>query len=483
MRRTRARRRFKFILVSLLVVCSALFIESRIEAFVPQIKTFADVKIGETFGGKFNISVGSLDGGIVKPFVLNDIKIKDKKGVALFSSIDIDSIKTNYRLWDVFFKNRSFLSNLLSRDSFVYVNFVTKNRQIFGFAKLEGDLLNPTFKGCVNMPSKDRIDFTGEIKQDSFDIKIMPSAGVITAHGVVSENEGLMMDVKVNNVKIGKFDITCDAKVKNKVVASSANPDVSSLEGEIETSNMLLGYKPFLNLKASYVISDGVLKIKSLNLGDSFSSSGSVALKDPYKMDLVVTANNVSLSWLMLSLGVSEAKEALTGTMNSKFIFKGTFRNPRMEANLDIRKGTISTLDFDTLTATLKGDLPFVKIEDSRISRESGYFVLAGEINLARLGKGNMFDDIKIASDDRAVMWDGWNTSKTQDSESINMKKRLNDNINLDFKKFVADQTVDESIRDKDEVQLEYKLNGKDSLKMMMGQDKDFFGLEHKDKF
>ena len=34
-----------------------------------------------------------------------------------------------------------------------------------------------------------------------------------------------------------------------------------------------------------------------------------------------------------------------------------------------------------------------------------------------------------------------------------------------------------------DEVQLEYKLHPNDSLKVTVGQDKDFLGLEHKDKF
>ena len=63
------------------------------------------------------------------------------------------------------------------------------------------------------------------------------------------------------------------------------------------------------------------------------------------------------------------------------------------------------------------------------------------------------------------------------------MKKKINDDIDIDFKKFTSEDTIDESLKYGDEVQLEYKLHPNDSLKVMVGQDKEFLGIEHKDKF
>jgi len=63
------------------------------------------------------------------------------------------------------------------------------------------------------------------------------------------------------------------------------------------------------------------------------------------------------------------------------------------------------------------------------------------------------------------------------------MQKRLNDDLNIDFKKVFADDRVDESLRNTDEVGVEYKLQPNDSLKLSVGAEKDFFGYEHKDKF
>ena len=73
MRHIRFRRRFKIILTLLLVLCVLVFVEGRIEAFVPQLKGLAELKVEETLNNHFKFSIGSIDGGILCPFVLNDI--------------------------------------------------------------------------------------------------------------------------------------------------------------------------------------------------------------------------------------------------------------------------------------------------------------------------------------------------------------------------------------------------------------------------
>jgi len=60
----------------LLAVCLVLFIESRVEAFVPQLKIFARERLEEALGGKFRLSVGNIDGGIIHPLVFSDIRIR-----------------------------------------------------------------------------------------------------------------------------------------------------------------------------------------------------------------------------------------------------------------------------------------------------------------------------------------------------------------------------------------------------------------------
>ena len=453
MRRIRARRRFKILLAVLLAACIMVFAEDRIEAFVPQVKNFAELKLGEMLGGGSRISIGSIEGGILHPIILNSIRIVDRKGASFASSVDIDSIKTNYRIWDVFFKIR--------RES------VKRNK----------------VSGVLNTSCFGKVLFSGSVRANSFDMAFESQKGIVRSSGVFSDDGGLSVDLKAEHLKLGNFDIVCDARSSISTVDGQAVHAGSVLRGEFETRNLILNYRPVPDIKICYSVAGDNLNIDDARIGDIFRITGKLLLKYPNNMEMVLTSNNVSLSWLFIALGAKDASEILTGTMNGKFELKGTGNRLKMAARIDIRKGQMAELDFEALSATLKGDLPYLRIEDARITRQSGFFTLEGEIDIRKIGKNAFFDNIKLSSPDNAINWDGWKSARVQDVQEIRMNKRINDDINIDFKKFVADEKVDESIKDNDEVGFEYKLHPKDSLKMVVGKDREFLGLEHKDKF
>ncbi|MDP3804559.1 MAG: hypothetical protein Q8Q87_03285 [Candidatus Omnitrophota bacterium] len=485
MRHARSRRRFKLILSMLLILCFILFIEERIEAFVPEVKNFAELKVEEALNGRVRFSIGSLEGGILNPITVNDIRIKDNLGSPVLPYLVISSIRTNYRIWDALFvkKDMSAVATFISGVSRVDANFATVNKEVSGFVRLENDSNNLRVTGYVNLLYEDRVDFNVMVKDNSFDIEIRPRSGTVKAEGKISEEGNLSVNFKTTHLKLGDFDIVCDGVLRNKITRNSGSPGHLRIEGEIETRNLLLNYRPFMDLKASYSICDGILEISNLALADIVRGRGKIDLSKRYNTDFTLTANNMSLSWFLLGLGVKDASSILTGTMNGKFDFKGGIENLRSDIELDIRKGTIAKLDFDYLNVHMKGDGPIIRIEDSRITRQSGYFELAGEMDLRKMGKSNLFDNIRIATDERAITWDDLDVTKVQGAQEVRMEKRLNDEINIDFKKFVTDEIVDESNRHGDEVRFEYKLHPNDSLKVMVGAEKDFFGFEHKDKF
>ena len=486
MRHIRTRRRFRLILILLFTLCLTLLVESRIEAFLPELKSVAEIRIEQALGGKLKLSIGSVDGGIFSPIVLNEITIKERRGATgILQSLAINNIRTNYRVWDALVnaKDGSMMPDLLEKGSSVYVNFSLKDRSITGFIGIEGDLLSSKFNGYVILFGRDKVDFTGSIKDDRFDIELRPKTGSLRAAGKISDNGEIVTDLKIRHLKMRGFDVLCDAVLKNRIIADEAGSKSSRIEGEIETKGLILNFKPFPDLKASYTMSDGILTIPGLSIGDVFRVYGKARLSKPAAVDMTLTVNNVSLSWLMLTLRAKEATSVVSGTMSGKFEFKGPANKMKISSHFDIRNGTLATLDFDYLAATIKGEFPFVKIEYSRVNRKSGYFSLSGEMDLRRAGRDNIFDDIKLVTDDGAISWDDWRSTKVQDVHEYSMRKNITDDVGVSFKKFVAEDRIDESLRDRDEVRLEYKLDSNDSLKVMMGQDQDFFGFEHRDKF
>ena len=479
MRHRRVRRRFKTVLFVVCALCLVLLAEDRIEAFAPQLKNYAEMKIEGALDGKASFSIGRIDGGIFTPITLNDIKISDRKNGPAFSSVNLPVIRTNYRVWDLLAgnKNRSLLSMLFFGDSYIDVNFEVANKDLSGFVRLEsGPSGALAFKGHASFFAKNKVDFSGSVMDGYIDIEARPESGVVRARIYVNDDGSMKADFKLEHVKFRGFDIVCAGSLTN-----TFKPGYS--QGELKTDKIVLNYSPFLALDTKYRISGSSFELSSLSMENSFSASGRIFFKEPQVLDMTVLANNVNLSWLMPVLGVRNASEILSGTMNGKFVFKGRLDDMRSDIQLEIRKGTMATLDFDFLSANFKGEGPVLRIEDSRISRESGYFALGGEVDLRKLGKNAFFDGIEMASDDRAINWDSLDTRSVPGAKEVRMNKKIYEGINIDFKQFLRDERIDEGSRYKDEVRLEYELSSSDSLKMMVGSNNDFFGVEHKDRF
>ena len=474
-------------MILLFIICSIIFVENRVQDLIPQLKSLAEAKVEDALGGKVDFSIGSIDGGIIHPIVLSDIRIHQADASRLFQSLAIDSIRTNYYIKDVIsaLTGRE-LKPLLDKNSSAYVNFSVKGGDIKGFVGLYGDLTDSKIDGYLIFYAGSRIDFSGCVKDGKFEIMIKPDGigkGSVRASGNIATGSTHTVILKLDHLKAFGFDISCDAVLKNKVIDNKDRPSLNRVEGGFETKNLILNFKPFVDLKTNYVVTRDSIELTGFNLGELFRAYGKIVLKNPQEVDLTLLANNVSLSWLMLALGKKEATSTLTGTMNGKFVIKGPVGKVNMSSSFNVKGGTIGGLSFDYMTATLKGDLPFLKIEDSRITRNSGYFAIAGEFDLTRAGKDNIFDDIKLVTDDTAITWDEWKSSQGKNVRELTMKKNIGGKFGFGYKKFVKEDNIDESSRDSDEMRLDYNLQANDSLKVMVAQDNDFFGFEHKDKF
>ncbi|EFK95625.1 secreted protein, partial [sediment metagenome] len=55
MRHLRTRRRYKVVLLFLLALCATLFIESRIEALIPDLREYAESRVEKALGGMVDL--------------------------------------------------------------------------------------------------------------------------------------------------------------------------------------------------------------------------------------------------------------------------------------------------------------------------------------------------------------------------------------------------------------------------------------------
>ncbi len=473
----RARRRFKAILILLLVITISIFFENRIEAFAPELKTLAEGKIEDVFARKIGISIGTLDGGIIRPFALRDVVILNKGGKASNQIVEINSIVSNYRVWDFIF------SKPLSRTPYIAIDFSTRGREVAGFVTLKGTVsTSASIEGYIRLFEVDKIEIRGSIKNGIVRLILKPRVGLVKVEGSFAPDGVLLIKITVSHLKVHDFDIAGETVIKNIALKNTIDEKESFLEGEVEARNLILNYKPFLDVKASYRISKDFLEILNLDIGKLCYVSGKFGLREPYIVDATAVTDNINLGQ-MVSMFNGRYASFLSGTMNSKWEFKGAAKNIKSKIRLEVKKGSLGGTSFEYLSATLKGDGPIIRIEDSSITRESGYFVLAGEMDMGKLGRDSLFENIKITDGEKAVLWDGWETAKWQDVREFRMRKNLVGDLNVGFKKFINDEKVDESMWNRDEFEFSYNLHPADSLKLKFSDNQPFFGLEHKDKF
>lgn len=473
-------------MLALLVFSCALFAESRIEALVPHLKGFVEEKAEKALGGKFDISIGGVEGGLVHSLTLKDCRIRDKSGLFLFQSLDIIRIKSGYTVWNFIADkiSRRPALEMFSRDSDVYITFASNKMGFKGAAGFKGNLDNSQVRGYVEPNGGGRIDFIGAIRESSFSIELKLKGGTVTLDGVLADDDTMSLNVRTNHYNFYGFDLVCDAVIGSTIERDSKGKFIA-IEGDLGTKSFILNYRPLPDLKGHFRFADRKAEVTRFSVGNGISGHGTFFTARPYRINATILANNANLTRLMDDVGVKDSSTILSGMLNGKFSFDGPVDRVKMEGLMELRKGTIGVIDFDSLTATLRGDGPVVYIEESRITRQSGYFALAGQMDMRKFGKASLFEDIKLATSDTAINWDDLDAmdSKGRRVSEILMTKKVSDDVSLGFKRYVPEDSVGEVLKDKDQVALEYKLHDKESLKLMMGQDNDFFGFEHKDRF
>ena len=477
MRNIRARRRFKATLIFLLAISVVAFFEGRIEAFAPELKILAKERIEGIFGRNLDISIGSIDGGIVRPIALRDVRILSKAREKYQSRLFwIKNMVSNYRVWDLVFPDS------FKRVPRIEIDFETKNRELSGFVTLEGIMDNAAVRGYVRVFGSDRIEVNGRLKNGIARLILRPKSGLIKIESNFAADGVLLISVKANHFKLRDVDIAGDVVIRNIAVKNSINPKDECLEGDIEATNVIVNYKPFFDLKASYRISKETLEVSNLDLGHMLYLNGKFGLREPHLMDVVAVTDNMNMSQVLSAINAGYGSY-VSGNLNSKLELKGTIKNLKTNIHLEIRKARVGEVNFEYLSASLKGDGPIMRIEDSRIIRESGPVVLGGEMDLRRMGKESIFENIKVLNGENTMAWDGWETAKWQDVREFRMTKNVAGGFNVGFKKYVNDDRVDESLRERDQFELGYNLHPNDSIKVKFAPNSNFFGLEHKDKF
>ena len=125
-----------------------------------------------------------------------------------------------------------------------------------------------------------------------------------------------------------------------------------------------------------------------------------------------------------------------------------------------------------------------MRVYDSRIVRPDSFLVMDGVADFREFGTDKFMEDVIISSDEKTIIWEGWDITKTDDEQEFSMRKGLGKNFKVGYKRQMDDETHYDPVKNQDEFQLEYDvddING--TVEIRAKENEEFVVLKKKYKF
>jgi len=285
----------------------------------------------------------------------------------------------------------------------------------------------------------------------------------------------------VSELKIDKLDIK-GATLSGNIILKARVLKDNGLTGKIYSGNLVMNSSALPELKIFFKLTKDKLKVYSMNFGESYRLRGTIGLKEPFETNASFEILRANLRDIAV-MTKAKRPEVVTGILNGLFNIEGPLANLQSSGFIGGRSGKIGPIWYDSADIRIHGAGPIISIVDSRIRQAQATFTMEGYIDLRSVADSNLLDYLKLKSDMKTIVWDGWDISK-YGSDSIKMVKEIGEKVSVGFRTFAREELLPYQKRDNaDEMSLEYKLDNGQMFQMKLKENEEFFGVEHKKRF
>lgn len=294
------------------------------------------------------------------------------------------------------------------------------------------------------------------------------------------DNGYLSSELHVEGLEIKGFTASGNIFVKGRFVKDKDSGQ-GAFAGRLFSRDIIINSNQLMPVNASFKVTGDELEIRSLCLGRAYRLKGKIGLNPPFKTDLRLNIERADIKDLVMLAKTKRSGIAL-GLMNGVFYVKGELFNLYSNGILESRNGRMGRIDYDVATIRVEGFGPIINIVDSKARWGKSLLAIEGYIDLRNLEKGNLFEGLRIKSDMKTIVWDGWDINQ-KGKDELSMSKDISDRMRVGFKAFAREPLTPYKDGDSlDEMSLEYKI-GVEHLKMRLKENEEFFGIEHSVKF
>jgi len=345
------------------------------------------------------------------------------------------------------------------------------------------------FKDKKGRPIRDSIIMDTELDADRSlsETVVILKNGNITVNADYSKWPILEADIKNNHLKIRGLDFYNIIHMSLKTVFNDGI--FSHTAVDINTESTVINYYPFDEIESSIWFDKDVARLIYLKLGDTISASGALSTKPPRNAVLKVTFADFRLDHPYL-MALQGGEPAATGKLSGEMLIEGPVEELNTRISLEAKDGYLGTLKYENMIINVDGKGPLLRVYDSRIVRKDSFFPMNGVADMRNIGTDKFLEDVIISSDEQAIIWEGWDISKTNEEGALSVSKALGKGVKIGFKAATSvDETTYEPVRPQSEVGLEYDLldeegifkNG--TLEIKAKDREEFFIIKKRYKF
>lgn len=292
----------------------------------------------------------------------------------------------------------------------------------------------------------------------------------------IFDNKKIVSELKIDNLDIKGNCLSGSFILKARILKDNG------LTGKLYSKKMTLDSKALPDLKIFFKLTKNELRVYSLGFGNAYRLKGTISLKEPFETNVYFEILRANLRDIAI---ITKAKrpDVVTGIMNGLFNIKGPLNNLESNGFIGGRSGKIGPIWYDSADIRIQGAGPIINIVDSKIRQARAIFTMEGYIDLRKIVNSDLLSCIKLKSDMKTIVWDGWDISK-EGSDSLKMVKDIGDKMLVGFRTFARSELpVYRKEENLDEMSLEYKLNNGHAFQMKLKENEEFFGIEHKKRF
>lgn len=244
--------------------------------------------------------------------------------------------------------------------------------------------------------AKTRIDFNGQMNFDQNELNCVLTLPVIgNGQSVAKQEPSNSVAVKVNKLNDNQYSVSIkfdhlkalsydlSSEIKSTFdLQNNSNGNKLFVFGKLQSQYAMVDSKPIRDLSADFQIKDRKLIISGAMFGN-VTSSGTIELASPFKLDLVFHLNEIEMPDF-LKFWMTDNNYSSSGIVSGAIRASGTIDKVYLKGNLESTKGFVAKLEFDKFLLNAEGIFPNMQIAKSTISQPDGMvFILEGPIDLS----------------------------------------------------------------------------------------------------